>query len=320
MLSKLIVFILLIAQVYAKTILLTNDDSWASTYIRAAYRDLKKAGYDVIMVAPVRQQTGNGGSFQVPKSKTLEKDGEFGYVKKGAPSWDHDADDSNIYYFDGTTSACVAFALNYLIPEKFDNVKVDLTISGPNEGPGILSGFFTYSSTTSGAYFSVYNGIPAISFGGSDLNNTFFKDDLNNDKLLPANIYSSKIVELVDLILAKDAAKIPNTVGLNVNFPQVSTLSDKNCTDPTWMKTRILGKGVLVPSMSYNKKTELYEVGYDYLDDKQKDCEDGDCNLPSEYSVFFAKNCTSTVSVFSIDYDASLSQSNKVHSIIGDLF
>lgn len=35
-----------------KTILLTNDDGWASTNIRATYSALKDAGYDVLLVPP----------------------------------------------------------------------------------------------------------------------------------------------------------------------------------------------------------------------------------------------------------------------------
>lgn len=51
----------------AKNILLTNDDSWVSTNIRATYRELTLAGHNVVLVAPVSQRSGYGGKFDIPK-------------------------------------------------------------------------------------------------------------------------------------------------------------------------------------------------------------------------------------------------------------
>lgn len=305
----------------SKTILLTNDDSWALTNIRAAYRDLVKAGYDVILVAPVSQRSGWAGKFDVPDSKTLDNDGEFGYVKKGAPSWGHEDNNKNIWYFNGTPSSCVAFALDYVIPNHFDNVAIELTIGGPNEGPNLSPGFYTASGTMGAVYTSIYRGIPGISFSGSNLNNSFYKDSLNNDSLNPSNIYAKKVVELTDTVF-KSNDKIPNMLGINVNFPLAGSESTSNpaCNEPHWQQTRLMGKGVFSPNMKYNSDSGLMEWTYKYFDDIQKDCEDGDCDLPSEYTVFWANNCTASVSVFSIDYDANLSQTNKVKNIIGSIF
>lgn len=68
-----------------KTILLTNDDGWAATNIRATYNALKDAGYEVVLVAPVSQRSGFGGQFAVPTSETLETDGEFSYPQLVPP-------------------------------------------------------------------------------------------------------------------------------------------------------------------------------------------------------------------------------------------
>jgi len=42
-------------------ILLGNDDGFGSAQIRETYRLLKKAGHDVVMVAPVDNESGMGG-------------------------------------------------------------------------------------------------------------------------------------------------------------------------------------------------------------------------------------------------------------------
>lgn len=300
----------------AKTILLSNDDSWASTYIRAVYRDLKKEGYNVIMVAPISQRSGYGGKFDVPSSKTLDADGEFGYVKKGAPSWDHEKDDKNMWYFDGTPSSCVSFALDYLLPEKFDNVKPDLLVAGPNEGPNLSPGFYTASGTMGAVYTAIYRGIPGISFLGSDFDNSYFKDDLNDDKNNPANIYSKKVVELTKKVLD---GGIPAKTGLNVNFPKVGTLlgkGDKSCTDPKWQFARMLGTGVFAQVMKYDLDLGLVKWDTKYFDNILKDCDAGDCDLKAEYDIYVNSNCTSSVSVFTIDYDATLLTSNKVKKVL----
>jgi 5'-nucleotidase len=46
-------------------LLLTNDDSWASANIRAFYHALKAAGHVVLLVAPVVNQSGKGGTVSL---------------------------------------------------------------------------------------------------------------------------------------------------------------------------------------------------------------------------------------------------------------
>lgn len=67
MLFSYFTLLVTLAQVIlAKNILLTNDDSWVSTNIRATYRELTQAGHNVVLVAPVSQRSGFGGKFDVP--------------------------------------------------------------------------------------------------------------------------------------------------------------------------------------------------------------------------------------------------------------
>ena len=42
-------------------ILLGNDDGWAEANIREFYRLLKRSGHDVVLVAPVVDNSGQGG-------------------------------------------------------------------------------------------------------------------------------------------------------------------------------------------------------------------------------------------------------------------
>ncbi|RLV92688.1 Acid phosphatase [Spathaspora sp. JA1] len=303
----------------SKNILLTNDDGWAATNIRATYSKLKDAGYNVYMVAPVSQRSGFGGKFDVPTSPTLETDGGFSYPAAGAPSWGHEESDDHIWYFNGTPASCVAFGLTYL-PEFFNkSIDYDLVVSGPNEGTNLSPGMFTLSGTIGATYNAVYRGLPAVAFSGSNGNNSFFKDDLDlNDNMSPPTIYATKITEFVDELLNGYGRALPIGTGINVNFPNVGHLNE-TCVDPTWVNTRLTGDFASGADITYDKKSNSFvwtQTAWDAL----AVCENGDCKLPSENYIVGYTNCSSSVSVFNIDYDADYYIEKKVQQAIGALF
>ncbi|CAK7896398.1 acid phosphatase [[Candida] anglica] len=314
--------LLLVASASAKNILLTNDDSWVSTNIRATYRDLTSAGHNVVLVAPVSQRSGWGGKFDVPYSKTLQTDGEFGYVKAGAPSWGHEDNDKNIWYFNGTPASCVAFALNYVSPKFFNNVTFDLVVAGPNEGTNMSPGFFTGSGTDGATYNAAYRGLPAIAFSGSNGNNSFFKDSLDEDPLEPSNIYSKKVVQFVDQLFTAQGNN-PRTMPLqtlyNVNLPPVGYQSkNEACTDPEWVFTRLTGQDAASMDLVWNETSQM-PVWHSTPFAALSACNNGDCSLPSETWVINQNNCKSSVSVGSVDYDANIQLTNEAKALLGPL-
>lgn len=299
-----------------KTVLLTNDDGWASTNIRSTYKSLKAAGYDVIMVAPVSQRSGFGGQFQLPTNKNLTTGGEFNYPPAGSPSWDHEKDDMNIWYFNGTPASCVAFALNYVLPTYFNNKTVDLVVSGPNEGTNMSPGLFTLSGTMAAAYNSVLRGLPAIAFSGSNSNNSFYKDDASkeNDKTFTPNILAKKVVQLVDALFTSyhnHPNMLPVTTGMNVNFGPVGA----DCMDPDYVFSRLTGPDSMTPSLSMNKTSGLPVWTFGYYQ-PTFDCVFGDCDLPSEAWLLAETQCKASVSLFSIDYDADFKQASLVQKYL----
>lgn len=318
----LLTLISLLSLALGKTVLLSNDDGFTSTEIRALYRDLKEAEYDVIMVAPVRQRSSYGGAFVLPESNTLETDGEFGYIKAGQPAWGQDPEDDNIWYFDGTPAACISFAFEYLLPKKYPNVTIDLVAAGPNQGPNLTPGYYTSSGTMGATYSGLYRGYQSISFSGSNLNNSFFKDSLNDDEYNSANIYAKKAVELVDLVLETDNF-LPALTGLNVNFPEVGYLLDNEtqCVDPVWKLGSMLKGGVFVPLAKYDENSDSFSAYYKYYSNIQKTCTKGSvCDLPGEYEIFWARNCTTSISIFSADYNVNQTAYDMVSSELASLF
>ncbi|GMF02371.1 unnamed protein product [[Candida] boidinii] len=162
--STLAVSACLLVTASAKNILLTNDDGWYATNIRALYRDLTAAGYNVVTVAPAQQYSGNGGRFIVPSQNTLETDYLFSYPGKGSPAWGYEENDMNMWYFNGSPAACVAMGLDYVLPNYFDNMTVDLVIGGPNEGNNLGERDFALSGTIGAVYYATERGLPAIAY------------------------------------------------------------------------------------------------------------------------------------------------------------
>ncbi|KAG7824629.1 hypothetical protein KL909_001851 [Ogataea angusta] len=289
----------------AQNVLLTNDDGWAATNIRALYRDLKASGHNVVMVAPARQYSGNGGRFIIPTTPNLTAAAVFDYPPAGSPAWGHEEDDSNVWYFDGSPAACVAFGLDYVVPKYFDNMTIDIVLGGPNEGNNLGERDYVLSGTIGAAYYATERGYPAIAFSGANSNNSFFKDNLDDDPDHAPNIYSKYAVEVVEALAnSPDDRLLPESYGLNVNFPAAGSDIDASCRELTFRHTRFTGS-----------KSLAYKVQYDDTAENMKqttlatgavqNCAAGDCELPDEFTIINNGNCEGTISVFTIDFDAS---------------
>ncbi|CCG21167.1 Pho100 inducible acid phosphatase [Candida orthopsilosis Co 90-125] len=316
------ILLFLATAVIAKNIILSNDDGWQATNIRATYYKLKEAGHEVWLVAPVSQRSGFGGKFDIPTSPTLQTDGEFKYPPAGSPSWGHEEEDDHIWYFNGTPASSIAFGLQYVIPEKFNNASIDLVVAGPNEGTNLSPGMFTLSGTVGATYNSVYRGYPAVAFSGSNSNNSFFKDSLDlNDTSEPSTIYANKVTEFVDQIFkaqGDNSRALPLGVGLNVNFPKVG-YENESCTDPAWVFTRLTGQYASGADLKYNASSNSFEWAQTSWQALTV-CNNGDCSLPSENLIVEHTKCATSVSVFAIDYDANLGITNQVEGLLDPLF
>lgn len=319
-------FFFFLTLIAAKNIILSNDDGFTSTNIRATYYKLKDAGHNVFLVAAVSQRSGWGGKFDIPSSPTLETNGEFGYIKAGSPSWGHEVDDDHIWYFNGSPASCVAFALDYVLPIHFgvNSTSVDMVVAGPNEGTNMSPGLFTLSGTMGATYTSVYRGIAAISCSGSNSNNSFFEDSLDlKDNLAPSTIYAGKVVEIVDTLFQNQGENqrvLPLGVGLNVNFPKVGYESvDDKCVDPIFKQARLTGMYATVPDMKYNATSNSFSWTTTPFDTIST-CSNGDCTLPSENLILGHTYCQTSVSVFGIDYDANEILTTQTEKLLTPLF
>ena len=131
----------------AISVLMGNDDGFASAQLREVYRLLKAHGHEVLIVAPVDNESGQGGRSVFTSSRNLTVPSEFGIIPAGAPSLGRDPSDPDIWYYNGTPAACTFVGLDYVIPNYYGNRSIDLYLGGPNYGSNAGSFLYTLSGT-----------------------------------------------------------------------------------------------------------------------------------------------------------------------------
>ncbi|KAF3923593.1 Exopolyphosphatase [Orbilia brochopaga] len=290
-------------------IILNNDDGWATANIREFYKALKADGHNTYIVAPVEQQSGQGGRVVFTIDSKLGRPGQYNTVPAGAPSFGSDPMDSHIWYYNGTPAAVTFFALDYLVKRKgiFGGADPDLIVTGPNEGSNLGTFVFTLSGTVGAAYSAVSRGIPAIAFSGSNFANRPYTsvNHTDDDAVVMAKLGAKVVKHLEDGTKNTSGNKkiLPYAYGINVNFPYIGSASfdQPACWDPAFTHSRLTG-GAATDIAVYNEKTELFTWGDDYASPGVNTCINGDCSLPGETDV--VKQCKTSISVFTIDYDA----------------
>lgn len=122
-------------------ILLTNDDGIHGEGLWAVARALKNRGFDVVIVAPMNQQSGMAHALSVLR--------EIEYKRFDNP-------DSEAWTFDGTPTDCVKIYLEGMTDQKFDAV-----ISGINDGANLATDII-YSGTVGAALEGFLHFIPSF--------------------------------------------------------------------------------------------------------------------------------------------------------------
>ncbi|KAF7796743.1 hypothetical protein EIP86_007926 [Pleurotus ostreatoroseus] len=290
-------------------ILLSNDDSWASANIRATFNALVAAGHNVLMSAPAIQESGHGGTFVLPTTNIVPPGGEFNSIPVGAPFFGHDVHNQNLFYFNGTPAAAVIFGIDILAPQHFKNEKIDLVVAGPNEGQNNGPFLYTISGTIGATYAAVERGIPGIAISaGNGTHRSFTTNTGKADD--PANIAARLTVNFVEALAkgvdTKKERLLPLGLGLNLNMPTFGP--GNSCVDPPFILTRMT-RGATIDKMSLNPKTGFPETT-DINTPALNVVLSGDPILPDETDV--SAGCATSVSVFSIDYDAPTGDAQPV--------
>lgn len=306
----------------ALNIILNNDDGFGAANIRELYRLLNAAGHNAWIVAPVINQSGKGGTEVFTTEANLTAPSEYGIVPKGAPSFGTDPHDPHIWYYNGTPATCTFFALDYVVPKHWNGTTPDLLLSGPNFGTNLGPFLYTLSGTIGAAYAAVERSLPAIAFSAGNSGQRSYKD-VNRTTPSgypdPATVAAQLSVALVSQ-LAKNANAssrlLPLGYGLTVNYPAITSLKSAACVAPPFVQTRMTG-GADVDTAVFDPVTRLFSYG-SIVSAGANTCINGDCSLPGETTVVEG-GCFSSVSVFTVDYDAPSPGSGEVRSLLEPL-
>ncbi|KAJ9112729.1 hypothetical protein QFC22_006231 [Naganishia vaughanmartiniae] len=265
-----------------------NIVMFGTANIRALYNELTKQNHSVLIVGPAENQSGTGGTTLWPTTNLTSRGGH-NLLTPGA-------------YFAGEEPGLNNPAINKA---------VDLVVSGPNEGSNLGPLVFTLSGTLGAAYVAVGRGIPAVAFSAGNSTKRSYKDWNPNDPTDIANVHGKLGADLVSALaygvdLSKPGNKVlPTSLGLNVNFPKINS----TCQGLPMIQTRLTGSAL-------TDKVVFNAAGFPTYGDLAgasgiNNCVSGDCSLPGE-TLISTTTCMSTVTAFSVDYDAPQAYTESV--------
>ncbi len=164
-------------------VLLTNDDGIHALGIKSLYRELKNSGHNVLVVAPLTEQSAVGHSltiFSPVRCKEIRENDFWGMALSGTPV------------------DCIKWAVNAHLEKP-----PDLVVSGINNGANVGIDIL-YSGTVSAATEGALAGIPSLAVS---------IDDFNPVNLQGQARWTARFVEEFTW------SCLPGQNVLNINFP-----------------------------------------------------------------------------------------------------
>ncbi|KIJ56586.1 hypothetical protein M422DRAFT_218066 [Sphaerobolus stellatus SS14] len=220
MIRSLVLSLFAFRCVFGLNVILSNDDGWATSQIRAEKAALDAAGFATVLSAPAENQSGTG-SFDSPP-KPLTSPCQFDTCPTGSPAEGFNASDPTLNYVNSYPVTSVKFGIQTLAPQFFGG-KPDLVVSGPNIGNNL--GLAVLGSGTVGAACeAAKEGIPAIAFSGASGTSVSYTTLQPNST---QTIYAAVSTRFLKALTASPAPFLPSKTILNVNLPATDS-----CTNP----------------------------------------------------------------------------------------
>ena len=203
-------------------VLLTNDDGHKAPGIQALSRVLKRAGYQVSMVAPSTEQSATGMGVTSRRNLALEQFEESGW------------------HLDGQPADTILVALLHLL----ENKPPDLVISGINFGPNLGQGLHM-SGTIGAAMMAAQMGVPAIAISAgmqfNEVNHSPRRFPSTWDVFEPAAKFACSVVESLGDSRAPGEPLLPGNILLNINYPALPRDKIKGVLHPEISGGKIIG-------------------------------------------------------------------------------
>ena len=227
-----IVYLSLASNAAALDILVCNDDGFTSANTRALYQRLTQDGHQVVVAAPVDNQSGRGGyvSFvsPIPKIPASYVDPYTGrsVVPRALKTYPALADkagvgvdpsDARIAYVYGSPVMACLYGIDVKAPKTFGKLP-DLVISGPNEGnnTGLIN---ASSGTVNNLYYAINRGLSAIAVSDAVTTQVEFTALTPASRPYEVANIVVRLVDTLDQQRKPHSPVLPAGVGLNMNVP-----------------------------------------------------------------------------------------------------
>lgn len=226
--------------------LVTNDDGIESVFLHELVHALRRAGHELYVVAPKREQSWVGAA----KSRNRPVHATAADRGLGCPTW----------IVDGTPSDGINIAVGHLLPR---DLVIDAVLSGINVGLNASLGFIIASGTVAGAWEGALHGLPAIAFS-QDLTSEIFDRLKASDGVPEPALHATLRISAqhaADLAPQLAAATLPRSfVVHNVNFPLP-------CTPQTEVRrtvpARVVVPGLFSPAGDDGTHRLIFRLGDD---------------------------------------------------------
>jgi 5'-nucleotidase len=187
-------------------ILVTNDDGIHADGLWALAKELKDVG-KVTVVAPDRDQSGTGTAVTLHHPLRLNK------IK--AP-----VNGIKAYSVEGTPGDSVILAIKFATKDK-----IDLVVSGINEGPNLGNDVFI-SGTVGGALHGYFYGMPAIAISVAAFEGLYFDVAARLAKLLARGFIKGDLPKRLLLNV-----NLPNLPQEKIEGIEITKLGERSYTD-----------------------------------------------------------------------------------------
>ncbi|KAF9797102.1 hypothetical protein IEO21_10910 [Rhodonia placenta] len=231
-----------ISALSAQNILLTNDDGWAVAQIRAQYDALTGAEFNVVLLCPAQNQSGNGSDTTAPTM--LTEPCEFNTCPTGSPPEGYNSSNPRINYVNAYPVDAVHYGIKTLSPEFF-NKNSDFVVSGPNIG-SISDEPITFHGGA--ACEAAKLGVPSTAFSshtGAQVPYTILESDPNAKYSESSRIYSALTVNYTKTILKPGVPPLPKGIIVNINYHRIDMC--RAPSDYKWVFSLIGAKPLWAP-------------------------------------------------------------------------
>lgn len=125
-----------------------------------------------------------------------------------------------------------------------------------------------------------------------------------NDEAIRLGTLSANLVTKLASQRGSGKRIFPLGIGASVNYASGTGLNSR-CTKAKFYQTRLTG-GAFTDKIVINSTTGL-PTYQNFAAPGLNVCLSGDCSLPGETNIIAQDNCSATVSLYSVDYDAPTS-------------